>query len=69
MVRFGLVDYINRPSHNRNGTESGPSMELLVIAMIVFLLAVFAVSASEYGVDSRDASDDPHRPSYPVGIS
>jgi hypothetical protein len=44
-------------------------MELIAIAIITALLAAFAVSAAEYGVDSRDTSDDPHRPSYPVGIS
>jgi hypothetical protein len=44
-------------------------MELLLIAIIILLLGAFAVTASEYGVDSRDLSDDPHRPSYPVGIN
>jgi hypothetical protein len=44
-------------------------MVLIAIALAVVLLAAFAITAAEYGVDSRDASDDPHRPSYPVGIS
>lgn len=44
-------------------------MELLLIALLIVLLAVFAVTASEYGVDSRDGSDDPHRPNYPVGLA
>jgi hypothetical protein len=44
-------------------------MELLTIAIIMLVLAVFAILAAELGVDSRDGSDDPHRPNYPVGIS
>lgn len=44
-------------------------MELLTIAIIMLALAVFAILADELGVDSRDGSDDPHRPNYPVGIS
>ena len=44
-------------------------MELFFIVMIMGLLAAFAVTANELGVDSRDGSDDPHRPNYPVGIS
>ncbi|MDQ1324443.1 MAG: hypothetical protein QG587_1779 [Chloroflexota bacterium] len=44
-------------------------MELLLIVLFMGLLAAFAISASELGVDSRDQSDDPHRPNYPVGIA
>lgn len=44
-------------------------MELLVISLFIVLLGAFAVGANEIGVDSRDGSDDPRRPSYPVGIS
>jgi len=44
-------------------------MELLLITVIVGILTVFAILASELGVDSRDFSDDPHRPSYPVSIA
>lgn len=44
-------------------------MELLLIAFGMIILAIFATLASEVGVDSRDLSDDPHRPSYPVGIA
>jgi hypothetical protein len=44
-------------------------MELLVIAIIMLVLAVVGTLAAEIGVDSRDFSDDPHRPSYPVGIA
>jgi hypothetical protein len=43
-------------------------MELLLLFMIAVVFAAFAVTASELGVDSRDGSDDPHRPNYPVGI-
>jgi len=44
-------------------------MELLLIAALILLLGAFAVTACEFGVDSRDGSDDPHRSPYPVGIS
>ena len=44
-------------------------MELLIIALVMLALGAFAVTASELGVDSRDVSDDPHRPQYPVGIA
>jgi hypothetical protein len=35
-------------------------MELLLIALIVGILAAFAVMASELGVDSRDRPEDTH---------
>lgn len=41
-------------------------MELLLIAMIMGILAAFAILANELGVDSRDFSDDPHS-NYPIG--
>lgn len=45
-------------------------MELLLfLTIIVVALAAFAVLANEIGVDSRDGSDDPHRPNYPAGIA
>ena len=44
-------------------------MELLAIAIFILLLGALAVTANEYGVDSRDGSDDPHRSSYPVGLA
>jgi uncharacterized protein (DUF1499 family) len=44
-------------------------MELLLLALIAVILAAFAVTANELGVDSRDGSDDPHRPNYPVGLA
>jgi hypothetical protein len=40
-----------------------------MISLFILILAGFAVTANELGVDSRDGSDDPHRPSYPVSIS
>lgn len=44
-------------------------MELLFAAIVMVMLAAFAVTASEFGVDSRDGSDDPRRPNYPVGLA
>ncbi|MHB8892123.1 MAG: hypothetical protein ACYC65_08765 [Candidatus Limnocylindrales bacterium] len=44
-------------------------MELLLISLILMVLGILAVTANELGVDSRDLSDDPHRPAYPVGIT
>lgn len=44
-------------------------MELLIITFGLIVLAVFANLASDIGVDSRDSSDDAHRPNYPVGIA
>jgi hypothetical protein len=38
----------------------------LILATIA--LAVFAAASITWGVDSRDGSDDPRRPAYPVGI-
>ena len=44
-------------------------MELFIIISGMVVLAAFAVAANVLGVDSRDESDDPHRPSYPVSIA
>ena len=44
-------------------------MELMLIALFVFMLCALAVTSNEVGVDSRDLSDDPHRQVYPVGMS
>jgi hypothetical protein len=44
-------------------------MELPLISLILIVLGAFAVTANELGVDSRELSDDPRRPSYPVGIA
>lgn len=38
------------------------------ISLAIMALATFAAAALTLGVDSRDGSDDPRRPSYPVGI-
>ena len=37
--------------------------------ILIALLAVFAVLADRFGVDSRIDSQDPRRSAYPVGIS
>ena len=45
-------------------------MELILfLAFFVVVFGALAVAASGFGVDSRELSDDPHRPSYPVGIA
>jgi hypothetical protein len=44
-------------------------MELFIITLGMIILAAFATLASEVGVDSRDLSDDPHRPAYPVSLA
>jgi hypothetical protein len=41
-------------------------MEILFFSLIAIVFGILAVTASELGVDSRDLSDDPHRPAYPV---
>jgi hypothetical protein len=40
-------------------------MELLLIFVV---LSMFALLATELGVDSRDGSSDHRRSSYPVGL-
>jgi nitrogen fixation-related uncharacterized protein len=42
---------------------------LIILLVVVAALAVFAIAASKWGVDSRDGFADPHRPAYPVGIN
>lgn len=44
-------------------------MEFLLITLFILILGALAVAANESGVDSRDGWDDPHRSSYPIGIS
>jgi hypothetical protein len=44
-------------------------MELLLLVLIAVVFAAFAATAIDFGVDSRDGSDDPHRPNYPVGLA
>ncbi len=44
-------------------------MEFLLIAIMLVILAAFAVTANELGVDSREGFDDPHRPNSPVGLA
>ena len=44
-------------------------MELILISLVMVVLGMLAVTANELGVDSRDMSDDPHRPDYPVTIT
>ena len=41
-------------------------MELLFLSLVALGFGVFAALAIGLGVDSRDLSDDPHRPAYPV---
>lgn len=40
----------------------------LGLILAVIALAVFAGASITWGVDSRDGSDDPQGPAYPVGI-
>jgi len=42
-------------------------MELLILALFMGLLAAFAITANELGVDSREFSDDPHT-NFPIGV-
>ncbi len=44
-------------------------MELILVTVVMVILGMLAVTANELGVDSRDMSDDPHRPDYPVTIT
>jgi hypothetical protein len=43
-------------------------VEFLLIPLFILILAAFAVTANEVGVDSRDEFDDPRRSPYPTGI-
>jgi hypothetical protein len=53
----------------RDEITSVPNMEILLFVLLMVLLAAFAVTSQEVGVDSRDGFDDPHRSDYPVGIA
>jgi len=53
---------------SKTSRQKEPTVELLIISLILVLLGVLAVSANELGVDSRDGSDDHRRPNYPVGL-
>ena len=41
---------------------------MIVLLIVMAALAVLGIAASTWGVDSRDESADPRRPSYPVSI-
>ena len=41
---------------------------MIVLLFLFIAIALLAVLASAFGVDSRDGSADPGRPAYPVGI-
>lgn len=43
-------------------------MELLSFLFVLAIVTVFATLSTTLGVDSREGSDDPRRPIYPVGI-
>ena len=40
----------------------------MVGLIILLVLTVLAVLSLAYGVDSREGSNDPRRPIYPVGL-
>jgi hypothetical protein len=42
---------------------------MIGLAFFIVALAVFAMLAARYGVDSRPDSTDPRSPAQPVGIS
>ena len=44
-------------------------MDLLIIALGTVILAAFSAFAAEYGVDSRDLSDETRHLSFTVGLS
>ncbi len=43
-------------------------MEGLLFAVLTAAIAAVGLASLQWGVDSRDWSDDPRRPVYPVGI-
>jgi len=43
-------------------------MEGLLFAVLTAAIAAVGLVSLMWGVDSRDGSDDPRRPVYPVGI-
>ena len=44
-------------------------MELLIIALGAIVLAAFAAFAAEYGVDSRELSDETRHLSFTTGLN
>ena len=44
-------------------------MELVIIAITIIALAVFAILANELGTDSRELSDDPFGHPHTVGLA
>ena len=42
---------------------------MIALTCLFVVLAAIAVLSDRWGVDSRVESDDPRRPTYPVGIS
>ena len=44
-------------------------MELILVSLLFLAGAAFALLAVTLGVDSREGSNDPHRPADPVGIT
>ncbi len=43
-------------------------MAIMVLIAPLVILALLALAAQRWGVDSRDLSTDPRRPRQPVGI-
>jgi hypothetical protein len=43
-------------------------MDAFFLLAIMTILAVFALAAVTWGVDSREGSTDPRRSRYPVGL-
>ena len=41
---------------------------MMVLLGLMIVLTLFALAAHLWGADSRDESDDPRRPDYPVGL-
>jgi nitrogen fixation-related uncharacterized protein len=43
-------------------------MAIIVFIAPIVILALLGLAALRWGVDSRDASTDPRRPSSPIGL-
>ncbi len=43
-------------------------MAIIVLIAPLVILALLGLAAQRWGVDSRDMSTDPRRPSQPVGL-
>ena len=41
---------------------------MMALLVLMVVLALFALAAARWGVDSREDSTDPRRPDYPVGL-